>query len=468
MLRKDFLWGGAVSANQCEGAWREDGKGLSVTDVLSMSDYGDKLEDLKIDENKYYPSHKAIDFYHTYKEDIRLLAEMGFKVFRFSIAWTRIFPEGDEEKPNELGLKHYDDVINTCLEYGIEPLITLSHCEMPLGLVNKYGSWRNRKLIDFFVHYAECCFRRYGDRVKYWITFNEINIVWVKGFLMHNAGIKLEEGENEKQVIAQVAHNQLVANARTIIKCHEMLGNDVYISAMFDGSLCYPATCEPREVAFTQMDNYMYTYSFLDVLYKGRYPYFYLNELKKDGVTLQMEDGDEELLKKGTGNYMPFSYYFSRLSPDIDAGGKRRANPYLEKTDETVGSVWGKDPIGLRISLSDFYLRYGLPQFVTENGLGTKDTINEEGKIIDDYRIDYLRQHIIELKKAADQGVDILGYTTWAPIDLISQSKGQMSKRYGFVYVDLDDEGNGSRKRIKKKSFDWYKKVIATNGEDLD
>lgn len=466
MFQKDFLWGGAVSANQCEGAWNEDEKGLSVTDVLNMNSYGDNVDSVVIDEKKYYPSHKSIDFYHTYKEDIKLFAEMGFKVFRFSIAWTRIFPNGDEEKPNELGLAHYDDVINTCLQYGIEPLVTLSHCEMPLGLVKKYGSWRNRKLVDFFVDYAKVCFERYGDRVKYWITFNEINIIYVKGFLMHNAGIILEEGENEQQLLAQVAHHQLIANAKAIIECHK-LHPDAYISAMFDGSLAYPYSCKPEECMFTMMDNYMYSYSFLDVMYKGEYPYFFLKKLKKDGIEIQMEDGDLEILKQGVGNYMPFSYYFTRLSPDIELGGRRRANPYMEKTDETAGSIWGIDPVGLRYSLNDFYLRYHLPQFITENGLGTKDELTQDNTVIDDYRIKYIADHIKQIDLAIEDGVEVMGYTSWAPIDLISQSKGQMSKRYGYIYVDLDDEGNGTRKRYKKKSFYWYKKVISTNGQDL-
>ena len=467
MFRKDFLWGGACAANQCEGAWNEDGKGLSITDVLSLSRYGDNVDDLSIDPNVYYPSHKSIDFYHTYKEDIKLLAELGFKVFRMSIAWTRIFPNGDNEEPNELGLKHYDDVIDECLKYGIEPLITLSHCEMPLNLVKKHGSWRNRKLVDFFVKYAEVCFRRYKDKVKYWVTFNEINIVYVKGFLMHNAGIVLEEGENEQALLAQIAHHQLIANAKAIIKCKEIIPN-AYISAMLDGSLCYPFNCDPKEVMFTMMDNYMYTYSFTDVMYKGEYPYYFLRKLEKDNIIIQMEDDDLEILKKGVGNYIPFSYYFSRVSPDIELGGMRRRNPFLKATGETVASHWGFDPVGLRYSLNDFYLRYGLPLFVTENGLGTKDVVNEDGTIDDDYRIEYIREHIREMRNAVDDGVDVLGYTSWAPIDLVSQSKGEMSKRYGYIYVDLDDQGNGTRKRSRKKSFYWYQKVIKTNGEDIE
>ncbi len=464
-FRKDFLWGGAVAANQCEGAWNTDGKGPDTSTYLYKENYSSNTIDFQIKEDKYYPTHEAIDFYHRYKEDIALMAEMGFRCFRFSIAWSRIFPQGDEEEPNEAGLKHYEDVIATCRQYGIEPLITLSHTETPVGLITKYGGWRDRRLIDLFERYAEVCFSRFSD-VKYWITFNEINFILYDGMLVQNGGVTLKEGENIKELAYQCAHHQLTASARAVRKCHEII-KDAYIGAMLEGSLAYPETCKPEDVFAAWQDNKGYTYLFLDVLIHGRYPYYWNREIEDNGYDIKIEEQDLIDLKEGTCNYIPLSYYFTRLSSQEilnEVIRKEHPNPYTPKTEWG----WNVDAVGLRLVLNDLYQRYGVPCFVVENGLGAKDTLNEDGSIHDPYRVAFMKENICQMKKAVEDGVDVLGYTMWSAIDLVSQSKGEMSKRYSFIYVDLDDEGKGSGKRIKKDGFYWYKKVIESNGEDLD
>lgn len=470
---KGFLWGGACAANQCEGGWNEDGKGLCTTDVLRLEDYGKNNPPMEIDETKYYyPSHKAIDFYHTYKEDIALLAEMGFKVFRFSIHWSRIFPNGDDQLPNEKGLKHYEDVIDECLKYGIEPLITLSHTETPLNLIKKYGGWRNRKLIDFFVKYASTCFERYKGKVKYWITFNEINFILQNGMLYQNGGVTVKDDENSEQIAFQAMHHQFVANALAIKEAKKIIP-DAYVSAMMEGSYAYPQNCDPNEEIKAMKENELYTYLFLDVIIKGKYPYFLKNILKEKNISIEMEENDLKDLSENTGNYIPFSYYHSRLATGnpsyMDAifnpEKKRLANPYLKLAPKGHSSV---DPIMLRYILNDYYERYNVPLFIVENGIGINEEPDENMVVHDDYRIDFYRQHIQQMNLAIEDGVELLGFTSWAPIDLVSQSKGEMSKRYGYVYVDLDDNGKGSGKRFKKDSFYWYKKVIDSNGEDLN
>ena len=468
----DFLWGGAVAANQCEGAYLEDGKGLSTADLLNRETYGKDNIPLEIDPQKFYPTHSAIDFYHTYRDDIALLGEMGLKCFRISIPWSRIFPNGDDEKPNEEALKHYDDLFSCCTQYNIEPLVTLSHCEMPLAILKKYGGRKNRKVINLFAKYAETCFRRYGSKVKYWITFNEINYIFMQGYLYQNGGVILHEGENKEQLQYQVAYNQLVANARCVKLCHEIIPG-AYISAMVEGSLGYYQSSKPEEILFALNDNRQYSYMFLDVLCKGEFPYDWHTAVRRNEIKIETDPADDELLRENTVDYIPISYYNSRISIDPalicsskDAASFSREafkNPYLRQTD------WGTviDPVGLRIVLNDFYARYGKPLFIVENGMGAKDVLTAAKEVHDNYRIDYLREHIKQMRLAVDDGVNVIGYTVWGCIDLVSQSRGEMSKRYGFIYVDINDDGSGSRARYKKDSFFWYKKVIASNGEDL-
>ena len=464
---KNFLWGGAVAANQCEGAYLEDGKGLCTADLLSKDLYGKNTLPLEIDESKFYPCHTAIDFYHTFREDIALFAEMGFRCFRFSIAWSRIYPNGDDDQPNQKGLQHYREVIDCCHEYGIEPLITLSHTENPVGLIRKYNGWKNRKLVDLFEKYARTCFEAFPD-VKYWITFNEINFIFMPGMLFQNGGVILEEGENMLEVQYQVAHHQLLASAKAVKLCHELIPAS-YIGAMAEGSVGYARSSDPNDVWFSFNDNQQYSYSFMDVLVHGEYPYTWLRKIEKEGLNIVMEDNDLDVLKEGTVDYIPISYYNNRMSvdfaafdPETEEGRAMWKNPYLKETQ------WGQsiDPLGLRIALNSFYSKYRLPLFIVENGLGAKDVL-DNGTVHDEYRIDYLREHIRELRNAIDDGVEVLGYTSWGPIDLVSQSKGEMSKRYGYIYVDLDDDLKGTGKRYKKDSFYWYKKVIESNGEEL-
>lgn len=466
-FRSDFLWGGACAANQCEGAWNKDGKGLSTIDVLSIDERHKDHVTLELRENVIYPSHKGNQFYEKYKEDIRLLAEMGFKCFRLSINWTRIFPNGDDEEPNELGLQFYENIFKECKKYNIEPLVTLSHCEMPLNLTKNYKGWANRKCIDFFVKYATTCFKRYKDLVKYWITFNEINFIFNIGYLYQNGGVNLEEGDNKRELLYQVAHNQLVANAKCVIECLEIIPGS-YCNASLSSTICYPRSSDPLDYYEALKDMNEYQYGFLDVMCNGEYNYQWLNTIEKENLHIETEPEDFAILKKGTANYIPFSYYFSGLSIDRTAEVTsdrihNNDNPYLDKTE------WGfiVDPTGLRSACDVYFGRYNKPLFIVENGIAKCEEL-VDGTVHDDYRIDYFRNHINALHQAVDDGCDILGFTSWAPIDLISQGEGKMSKRYGFIYVDINDDGSGTGNRYKKDSFYWYKKVITSNGEDLD
>lgn len=468
MLRKDFLWGGATAANQFEGAYLEDGKGLSTADCMTAGSRDVKREytDGVIDGN-YYPNHIGIDFYHRYKEDIALFAEMGFKAFRLSIAWSRIFPNGDDETPNEKGLQFYDNVFDELLKYGIEPVVTLSHYETPYALVKKYDSWSNRKTIDFFVKFATVCLERYNKKVKYWMTFNEINCISFNPSVP--TGIRLKPEDNQMQVILQAVHHQFIASALVVKKAHE-INPDLKVGMMMMYPTFYGETCKPEDQLLTMhsIDSHYY---YSDVQVRGYYPPKAKKMWKKAGVTIKMEPEDETILLEGKVDYIGFSYYNSNVASTaadrtITGGNNVNAvrNPYL------VESNWGWaiDPIGLRIALNNLYDRYQIPLFIVENGLGQDDIVNPDGSINDDYRIDYLKKHIEAFKEAVDEdGVDLIGYLPWGPIDLISMGTGEMKKRYGFIYVDRDSQGNGTLNRSKKKSFDWYKHVIETNGENL-
>ncbi|WP_312430140.1 6-phospho-beta-glucosidase [Lacrimispora sp.] len=469
---EDFLWGGAISANQAEGAFREGGRGLSNIDVLP---HGVRRLEVKtgnvpqpeLQKEEYYPSHEGIDFYHCYKEDIALIAEMGFKVFRTSISWSRLFPDGDEEKPNQTGIDFYRNMFLECKKYGIEPLVTLCHFDAPMGLVEKYGSWRNRKVIDFFLRYAKTCFKEFSGLVKYWLTFNEINIILHSPF--SGAGIAFQEGENKAQTTYQAAHHILVASALATKLAHEYdPGNQV--GCMLAGGSFYPYSCNPEDV-WESVKKEQENLFFIDIQVRGAYPSYARKLFHDKGVSLIMEDGDLEILKN-TVDFVSFSYYASRcVAADMNdktanEGNIIRSvkNPYLQ----TSGWGWSIDPLGLRITMNQLYDRYQKPLFIVENGLGAKDEIDEVGRIQDDYRIDYLRSHIQAMKEAMEDGVELMGYTVWSCIDIVSASTGEMSKRYGFIYVDRADDGSGTLKRRKKKSFDWYKKVIESNGNDID
>lgn len=474
---ENFLWGGATAANQLEGAYLADGKGLSVADAMPggkirFEVLGSPEFDWTIDEEKYvYPNHKGISYYEHFKEDIALFAEMGFKCYRFSIAWSRIFPQGDELEPNEAGLKFYDQVIDECLKYGIEPVITISHYEMPLNLAKKYGGWKNRELIAFYERYAKVVLTRFHRKVKYWMTFNEINSAL--HFPALSQGMVFSNGAGDFKNIAQAWHNQFVASSLAVKIGHE-LDPDLKIGCMIIYATTYSLDANPVNQVATMEQNQIFNYYCADVQVRGEYPGYTNRFLNSRGVKfedLDITKEDLDLLKAYPVDYVGFSYYMSSAvtvtgdESDTVAGnllgGVR--NPFLKASEWG----WQIDPVGLRIALNELYNRYQKPVFVVENGLGAVDEITAEGQIIDDYRIDYLRAHIEQMAKAIEDGVDLMGYTPWGCIDLVSASTGEMSKRYGFIYVDLDDKIEGSGKRMKKKSFDWYKQVIATNGADL-
>jgi 6-phospho-beta-glucosidase len=472
MFPKNFLWGGAIAANQAEGAWLEGGKGPSTIDMIPHGKnrmyvkLGD-MNPVELMEGEFYPSHEAIDFYHHYKEDIRMFAEMGFKCFRTSIAWSRIFPNGDEAEPNEEGLKFYEDMFKECHKYGIEPLVTICHFDAPMGLVKKFGSWRSREMIDCYTKYAKVCFERFNGLVKYWLTVNEINVMLHSPF--SGAGISFAEGENRDQVIYQSAHHELVASAIATKIGHE-INPENKIGCMMAAGQYYPYTCNPEDV-WLAMNKDRENLMFIDVQARGYYPSYSKRVFKEKNVVLDIQPGDLEVIRENTVDFVSFSYYSSRCAsadPNVAVSDgnliKTVRNPYLKVSQWN----WQIDPLGFRITMNAMYDRYQKPLFVVENGLGARDVIEADGSIQDDYRIEYFREHIKAMGEAIEDGVELMGYTTWGCIDVVSASTGEMSKRYGFIYVDRDDAGNGTMERRKKKSFDWYKKVIASNGEDLD
>lgn len=468
---ENFLWGGAIAANQAEGAFREGGRGPGNIDMIPHGVGRLKVKTgnvprPELQKGEYYPSHEGIDFYHYYKEDIALMSEMGFKVFRTSISWSRLFPGGDEEKPNQAGIDFYRNMFLECKKYGMEPLVTLCHFDIPMGLVEKYGSWRNRKVLDFFLRYANVCFKEFSGLVKYWLTFNEINIILHSPF--SGAGIAFQEGENKAQVTYQSAHHILVASALATKLAHEW-DPENQVGCMLAGGSFYPYSCNPEDV-WESVKKEQENLFFIDVQVRGAYPSYTRKLFYDKGVSLIMEEGDLEILRN-TVDFVSFSYYSSRcVAADMNDKTSNEGNiirsvknPYLQASQWG----WGIDPLGLRITMNQLYDRYQKPLFIVENGLGAKDEIRQDGSIQDDYRIDYLRSHIQAMKEAMEDGVELLGYTVWSCIDIVSASTGEMSKRYGFIYVDRADDGSGTLQRRKKKSFYWYKKVIESNGNDI-
>ena len=486
---KGFFWGGAVAANQVEGAWNVDGKGPSVADVATYkpnTDVKDYKSHVAMDDahiaaamadpdDTYYPKRRGIDFYHHYKEDLKLFAEMGFTMLRVSIAWTRIFPTGMETEPNEKGLEFYDRVFDCCKQHGIEPLVTISHYELPYALVEKYNGWASRELIEFYMNYCKAIFERYKDKVKYWLTFNEINCgTMPMGAILETGTIKGFEGStadvpDNKQERFQALHHQFVASAKAVKYAH-----DNYPQFKIGNMICfitsYPLTCDPADVIANQQKMQITNWFCSDVQVRGEYPSYMKRWFAENGITILQQPEDADILKEGTVDFYTFSYYMSNCitthKDTEDVGGNivaGKKNPYLKASDWG----WQIDPIGLRYTLNEIYDRYHLPMMVVENGLGAYDVKSEDGKIHDSYRIDYLRQHIEQMAEAVKDGVDLMGYTPWGCIDLVSASTGEMAKRYGFIYVNKFDDGTGDLSREKKDSFYWYKKVIASNGEDL-
>jgi len=484
---KNFLWGGATAANQCEGAYLEDGKGLSVPDMLLGGDVNTPRTFCPtIDESRFYPSHEAIDMYHHFKEDIALFAEMGFKCYRLSINWGRIFPNGDDEQPNEAGLKFYDELFDECKKHGIEPLVTLCHYEIPWAIVTKYHGFTNRKVIDLFVKYATTCFERYKDKVKYWLTFNEINIPIMEPKMgpMYGLGVVQEEDlnrsepckfnelkENEQEKF-EALHNEFVASAKAVIAGHKINPNFM-IGNMIAHVTWYPLTPNPKDLLEDQRRDSILNDLCGDVQVRGAYPYFAKKYYQDLGLDTKFMDNEEDLktIKEGTVDFYTFSYYMSNcVTVDKNAEQSKgnmtigAKNPYLKASDWG----WQIDPDGLRWTLNKLASRYpGTPLMVVENGFGAFDKVEDDGSIHDSYRIDYFREHIKAMGEAVKDGVPLIGYTTWGPIDLVSAGTGQYAKRYGFIYVNRHDDGTGDFARSRKDSFFWYKKVIASNGEDL-
>lgn len=476
-LSENFLWGGATAANQCEGAWKEGGRGLANVDIIPHgADRPGMMRGLKrmtrLDEEHYYPALEGIDFYHHYKEDIKLFAEMGFKTFRLSIAWSRIYPKGDELMPNEEGLKFYEDVFKECRKYGIEPLVTITHFDCPMHLITEYGGWKNRQLIEFYKRLVTTLFTRYKGLVKYWLTFNEINMILHLPFM--GAGLFFEEGEDQTKAKYISAHHELVASAWATRIGHE-IDSENKIGCMLAAGDFYPYSPLPEDVWAAKgkdRDNLL----FIDVQARGYYPNYALKKFERIGLDLDITEEDRRILRENTVDFISLSYYSSRCITTQEGVGesvgnafKGTKNPYLKLSEWG----WQIDPLGLRITLNSLYDRYQKPLFIVENGLGAKDELVEDGQgsftVNDDYRIAYLKAHIEAMKQAVEEdGVELLGYTPWGCIDLVSASTGEMSKRYGFIYVDRADDGTGTMKRYKKKSFYWYKKVIASNGEDLE
>lgn len=471
-----FLWGGACAANQFEGAWNAGGKGPSVSDMCTNGTHtSPKWITTAIRPDRLYPSHEAVDFYHRYEEDIALFAEMGFKTFRTSINWTRIFPTGEEAMPNETGLAFYDKVFDCCKKHGIEPLVTISHYELPYALVEKYNGWEDRRLIGFFLNYCKTIFARYRDKVRLWLTFNEINSgVMPMGAILSTGTIRGYEGPvtevpDKPQERFQALHHQFVASALAVAYAHEKyprfkIGNMSIFATM------YPLTCDPDDVVACQREMQMTNWFCSDVQVRGEYPYYSKRFFDENNIHVITEKEDAEILKRGTVDFYTCSYYMSncitthgqdkKSSGNLVWGSK---NPYLKSSDWG----WQIDPKGLRWSLNEIYSRYKIPLMVVENGLGAYDKINEDGAVHDNYRIDYLRQHIEQMAEAVKDGVDLIGYTPWGCIDLVSASTGEMAKRYGFIFVNKFNDGSGDLSRERKDSFYWYKKVIASNGEDL-
>lgn len=459
LFPSDFLWGGAIAANQVEGAYREDGKGLSTSDCTPNGLFGDIVDRNK--NNITSIKDRAIDFYHRYPEDISLFAEMGFTCLRTSIAWTRIFPNGDELEPNEAGLAFYDKLFDEMLKHHITPLVTLSHYEMPYHLVTQYGGWGDRKVIEFFTRYAKTVFERYKNKVKHWLTFNEINMSLHEPF----TGVGLDRNSTKAQIY-QAIHHQLVASSQAVKLCHQIIP-DAKIGNMLLGAVAYPLTPKPEDVWATLQENHGWLF-FGDVQARGYYPTYMTRFFKENNIELEITDQDREDLKE-TIDFISFSYYMSCCGTADDSLRQKGnildmvPNPHLKASEWG----WQIDPIGIRYLLNMLYERFQKPLFIVENGLGAKDKLEADGTINDDYRINYMNDHLVQVREAINDGVEVMGYTSWGPIDLISASKAEVTKRYGFIYVDLNQDGSGTLKRYKKKSFYWYQAVIASKGEVL-
>ncbi len=482
-FKKDFLWGGAIAASQADGAWKEGGKGIDTQDLRYFDAAWGKderqenrninmtserfREAMKTNAIKHYPFRWGIDFYHHYKEDLKMMEELGLKIFRTSINWARIYPNGDDEMPNEEGIRFYVDLFTECHKRGMKVFATILHYNIPAALVTKYGGWKNRQVVDLYVKYCKTLFERLGTLVDFWLPFNEINCSRFNPW--NGCCLIKDQEEHYEQAIFQCTHHQFVANALAVQAAHKMLPGSM-VGGMIARFTSYPATCKPADVMQAILDENYKNYFYTDVMARGKYPSYTDRMFRELGVRIEKEPGDDELLKNNTVDFLSYSYYMSMISSndpnyEVTSGNllSGKKNPYLPMSDWG----WQIDPEGLRISLNQMYDRYQLPLFIAENGLGAKDIMTEDGRIHDSYRIDYLREHIRQMAEAVEDGVDLLGYTMWGILDIVSCGTIEMSKRYGVIYIDRDDAGNGSCRRYKKDSFTWYQKCITSNGEDL-
>ena len=476
IFKEDFLWGASTAANQVEGAWKEDKKGISVVDILATDfKVGMRKETDEVTEGQYYSSHKASDFYHRYKEDIKLMADMGLKSYRMSIGWTRIYPNGDEAEPNEAGLKFYDDLFDELAKNGIEPIVTISHYEPPLNLAKK-GGWSNRTMIDHYLKYCETIFKRYKEKVKYWITFNEINCLLVPFGIMTAGGVymRMNSPENTLQLRYQCLHHQFVASAKAVKLAHEIIPNSK-VGLMIASMCSYPLTCNPKDIFAAKKQEQIMNMYCSDIMIRGYYPSYSKRYFDENNIVIDIKEEDYQTLREGTVDFYSCSYYMTSCVSGTDDGedvgaGKSAGNlisglknKYLESSEWG----WQIDPLGFRYFLNNIYDRYQIPIMVVENGLGARDVV-ENGQVNDDYRINYLREHVKMLKEIILDGVDLIGYMPWSAKDLVGLSTGSLEKRYGFIYVDANDHGEGTYNRIPKKSYYWYKKVIESNGIELE
>ena len=467
---ENFLWGGAIAANQAEGAALEKGKLLSIADFhpyqykenrddrAENSTVTDGRDSLTLREGLYYPKQHGIDFYHTFREDLALMGQMGMKCFRTSFNWTRIFPKGDEHEPNEDGLVFYDELIDAIVDNGMEPVMTISHYEIPVHLVLEYGGWANRKLVDFFVRLSDVLFERYHGKVKYWIPFNQINMT-----TFNSISLLRENHEKYLQAVYQAVHHQLLAQAEMKRISKKYPG--VLVGTMLSDKAAHPATCKPEDVLFSLRKNQM-QYYFSDVAMRGYYPGYAKRFFDECEIELDITQEDEELLGNNTMDYLSFSYYYTKVNSvehDSFDPSQKSKNPYLKASEWG----WEIDPLGLRTALNTYWDRYQCPLFITENGFGARDTISPDGYVHDEYRIKYIREHLVQMAESIADGVNLIGYCVWSPIDIISCSSAEMEKRYGLIYVDLDNHGKGSGKRICKDSYYWYKDAIAKNGVNI-
>ena len=471
-----FLWGGAFAANQMEGAFGVSGKGISVADIQVIDETKNKKDRntksyiyskqeisnrLSNPENYYFPKRKGIDFYYSYQEDIKILSELGLNSIRISIAWTRIFPTGEEVEPNQEGLQFYDNLIEELLRYNITPLITISHYEMPIHLVVEYGGWLSKKTLECFNRFSTTVLKRYSHKVKYWIVFNQINSIYGEGF--NNVSIPSDYTDDFVSAKFQAAHNMFLASAHAK-KIALELKHDTLIGMMVIHGVSYPETCKPEDIVATMKKNQM-QYFFLDVLLRGRYPGYAFRYFDENKINLEISDNDYDELSAYTADFLTFSYYYTRINSsekNSSAMNDLTRNPFLASNDWG----WESDPLGLRYALNDYYDRYQLPIMITENGSGFVDIV-DNGRIYDAYRVEYYREHLKQCKEAIKDGVELIGYYVWGPIDIVSCSSSEMDKRYGFVFVDFDNHHKGSGKRIRKESFKWLQKVIQTHGEEL-